>query len=286
MRWAWGCGVGLRCGEGGASVIEGVGFFEEVIVAAGVGGDLAGVDVEELGGDFADEVDVVGDEDEGSVIALEGELEGFDCMDVEVGCGLVHEEDIGWVDEELDEVEPGFFSAAEDLGFFVDIVPFEEEGAEDTAGFVFAHGGCAGEDFIEDGVLGVESCCAVLAEVANFGVMAEVTITLLAIDDAGEDFEEGGFTGAVGADEYDPFTAFDDEVEAGVDLVVAVGHMDIVEADGALSAARGVGDLEADGFAWGDGFFDEFHALDLFELTHGLGGLGGDGAEAVDKRLE
>ncbi len=170
--------------------------------------------MEEFGGDFTDEVDVVGDENEGAVVALEGELEGFDRMDIEVGGGFIHEEDVGGVDEKFDEVEPGFFSAAEDLGFFVDIVSFEEEGAEDTAGFVFAHGGGAGEDFIEDGAFGVEGSGAVLAEVADFGVMAEVAVALLAIDDAGEDFEEGGFTGAVGAYEDDTFTAFDEEVEA------------------------------------------------------------------------
>lgn len=62
-------------------------------------------------GEGADEVDVVGDEDEGAFVGFEGVDEGVDGEDVEVGGGLVHEEEVGGIDEEFDEVEAGFFSS-------------------------------------------------------------------------------------------------------------------------------------------------------------------------------
>ncbi len=125
-----------------------------------------------------------------------------------------------------------------------------------------------------------------LAVVADFGVVAGLAFALLEFDDAGEDFEEGGFAGAVGSDEDGAFAAFYFEVEAVVNFVRAVGHVDAFQADGALAAARGRGDLEAEGLARRSRFFDEFKALNLFEFAHGLGGLGGDGAEAVGEFLE
>ena len=47
-----------------AFVIQGAGLFEEVVIAAGVGTDLSSGDVQDLGREFADEVHVVGDEDQ------------------------------------------------------------------------------------------------------------------------------------------------------------------------------------------------------------------------------
>ena len=55
-----------------------------------------------------------------------------------MGRRLVHEEEVGRVDEEFDEVEPALFAAAEDFGFLVDVVFSEKEGAENAAGVVFA----------------------------------------------------------------------------------------------------------------------------------------------------
>jgi hypothetical protein len=73
-------------------------------------------------------------------------------VDVEVGGGLIHEEEVGGIDEELDEVEAALLAAAEDAGFLVDLVLAEEEGAEDGAGVVFAESAVAGHDFLEDGL--------------------------------------------------------------------------------------------------------------------------------------
>ena len=272
---------GLAGGEGGAVVADGASFFEEVVVAAGIRGDAARVDMEDFGGEFTDEMDVVADEDERAFVAAEGEDEGFDRMDIEVGGGLIHEEEVGGIDEELDEIEAGFFSTGKDLGFFVDFVFAKEEGAENASGFIFGECAIGVHDFLEDGFVGVEGGGAVLAEVADFGIEAEFPFTALGFEDTAEEFEEGAFAAPVGADEDGAFAAFDIEIEATVDGIFGVTEVNFFEADDALATARGLRDLEAERFAWGDGFFDEIHAFDLLEFAHGLAGLGGDLAEAI-----
>ena len=135
-------------------------------------------------------------------------------------------------------------------------------------------------------MVGVKRRGAMLAEVADLGIATVGDFAFLEFDFVGEDFEKGGFASAVGADEGDAFATFDLEVEAAIDDMVAVGHVDAFEQDGALAAAFGLRDAETERFFRGLGALDFFHALDLLELALGLGGFGGDGAEAVGEFLE
>ena len=90
-----------------------------------------------------------------------------------MGGGLVHEEEVGRVHEELDEVEPALLTAGEDLALFVNVLTAEEEGAEDGAGVVLTKLGGAAADFFEDAEFGVQGVAAVLREVTDAGVGAE-----------------------------------------------------------------------------------------------------------------
>ena len=83
--------------------------------------------MEHFGGQLADEMDVVGDKDQCSLVTCEREDERFDAVDVEVGRRLVHEEEVRRVHQEFDEVEPTFFTAAQNPGFFVNVILAEKE---------------------------------------------------------------------------------------------------------------------------------------------------------------
>ena len=187
---------------------------------------MAGVDVENAIRELPDEVNIVGDEHQSAFVGFESQNEGLDCENVEVSGWLIHQENVWGIDEELDEVEAGFFATAEDGGFFEDVVALEKEGTKDAAGFVLSEGSVGGEDFIEEGVGGIERGSAVLAEVADLGIAAVSKFAFLELDFAGKDFEEGGFAGAVRADEGDAFATLDLEVEAAIDDMIAVGHVD------------------------------------------------------------
>src|SRR5947207_2879502 len=55
-------------GERGAFVIERSGFLQEIIVAAAIRHQLAGMDVQDLGGEMPDKMDVVRDEDQCALV--------------------------------------------------------------------------------------------------------------------------------------------------------------------------------------------------------------------------
>ena len=60
-------------GQRGALIIRGAGLLQEIIVAALVGSDFAGVDVQHPGREVTDEMHVVRDEDQRPLIALQGQ---------------------------------------------------------------------------------------------------------------------------------------------------------------------------------------------------------------------
>lgn len=129
---------------------------------------MTSVDVEDAVGELPNEVHIVRDEDQRAFIGFEREDEGFNGEDIKVRGGLVHQEEVRGINQELDEVESGFFAAAEDSGFLKDVVAFEEEGAENASGFVLAERAVRGEDFVEEGIVGIKRGGTVLAEVADF----------------------------------------------------------------------------------------------------------------------
>ena len=73
--------------------------------------DCAVLEMPEAGGDFVDEVVVVGDEKDGAFVALEGDVKGVDGFQVEVAGGLVEDEDVGLGEDELAEGQAGLFAA-------------------------------------------------------------------------------------------------------------------------------------------------------------------------------
>ena len=93
----------------------------------------SGVEVPEAGGDFVDQVVVVGDQQHRAFVALEGDVEGVDGFEVEVVGGLVEDEDVGLGEDELAEDEARLFAAAERLGLLVAFFAAEEHLAEDAA---------------------------------------------------------------------------------------------------------------------------------------------------------
>ena len=125
-----------------------------------------------------------------------------------------------------------------------------------------------------------------LGEVADADIVSFRACAALEREKSGEDFEEGGFAGAVGSDEHGALSAFDGEVEVLVDDMVTVGLAHVFEDHGALSAPGWLGKAEFDGRL---GVLRRGEALDAGQLLDaflGLGGFARFSAEAVDEILE
>ena len=137
-----------------------------------MGGDNAVVHMKDLCGEFPDEVDIVTDEDQRSLVGSESHDQGFDGVDVEVGCGLVHEEEVWRIDEEFYKIQPGLLPSAQDRGFLEDVILAKEEGAENAPGIIFGEFAIGGLDLVEDRFVRVERGRAVLAEVTDLRIRA------------------------------------------------------------------------------------------------------------------
>ena len=74
---------------------------------------LAVGDLEDLGGEGVTEVVVVGNVEDGAVVAEEGLLELLDAWEVEVRGGFVEDEESGVVGEHGDDLEAGFLATRE-----------------------------------------------------------------------------------------------------------------------------------------------------------------------------
>ena len=286
----FGPGVGEAGGEGGAG-IGGFRFLEEIIVVAEVRREAAAVDVEDILREGADEVHVVTDEDERAFVVFQRVDEGVDRLDVQVRRRLVHEEEIWRLHEDAGEGEAGFFAAGEHGDRFVDVVFAEEKRAENGASLLLGELILVRTErhhVFEHGRVGIEVIEAVLREVAGDDVAAEVALAALDLDDAGEDFEERGFAGAVGADEDDALAALGGEVEIAVNDVRAVGLADVFQVDDLQAGARRLRELEVHLAQFLGGFLDGgfFQALDLFLFGFRARGHRGFGAEAIHEDLE
>jgi len=266
-------GVAEAGGEGSAGV-AGVGFFQKIIVVAGIRCEAAGMDVEHGFRQRTDEVDVVADEDQRAFVVFERTDEGVDGLNIKVSRRLVHQEEVGRFHEDAGEGKAGFFTAGEDADGFVHVVFAEEESAEDGAGLLLGEQiliGAQRHHVLEHGCVGIEVIETVLGEVTGNDVAAEFAQTALDRDDVGENFEEGGFAGAVGADEDDALTSLSGEVEVFVDDVVAVGLLHMLKFDDFQPGTRGLRELEVH-FPQFFGRFvngDFFKAFDLFLFGFG-----------------
>ena len=103
------------------------------MVIAGVRRELAGVDVQDAGRDRADEMDVVADENERPFVLFERADQGIDRADIEVRRRLIHEQQIGRMEQQLDEREPRFLAAAQDADRFENVVAAKKKRAENRA---------------------------------------------------------------------------------------------------------------------------------------------------------
>ena len=173
----------------------------------------------------------------------------------------------------------------------MDVVLAEEEGAEHAAGLLLGEAVLRGAKFhhvLKDGQLRVEVVDAVLGEVARDHVAAFLAEAAVDRDDAGEDLEQRGLAGAVGADEHRALAAFALEVEVLVDDVVAVGLPDVLELHHLQARAGRLREAELDLLQVVLRLVDRdlLEAGDLLLLGLRAGGHRGLGAEAVDERLQ
>ena len=253
--------------------------------------DCAGLAVcfenEQRGGDLVDEEAVVGDGDDRAGEVDQGAFHDLDAGEVEVVGGFVEDQDLGAGEEAAGEGDAGFLATGEGAdalreGGFGEAHEFEEfvdllAGGLECEAFFAADG----VDGVGDGVGEIEMFEGVV-EGDALGAAEPFDAAGVGGFVFGEDFEEGGFAAAIGADDDEALAAGEVEGDVLEEEVVFVGFGEAgedAEAFGAAEVLVEAGDDGVDGFGF-EGFFDvgEF-ALDvaggifggIFAVGDGLG---------------
>ena len=178
--------------------------------------DAAVFEGHDLVADAVEEVAVVGDADDGAFEDGEGFFQHAEGGEVEVVGGLVENDEVAAVLEDLGEHEAGAFATGEEVDALVDAVVAEEETFEVGAGgdglvaeeeLVAAVG-----DFVEEGAGAVELHPA-LVDVVNFDALAENSAAGGGLDLVEAKLEEGGLAGAVAAHDAGALAGAELEVE-------------------------------------------------------------------------
>src|SRR6266850_2451699 len=98
-------GQALKVLHGGTEVAvdlqRGAGLFEVILVIARVVRQLTDADAHDVVGQNADEIDVVADENERAFVTVQSGGERVDARNVEMRGRLVHQDQVGRIEEEL-----------------------------------------------------------------------------------------------------------------------------------------------------------------------------------------
>ena len=179
------------------------------------------------------------DQHDGAGEVLQGVLEHVYRVDVQVVGGLVQAQERLGGHEHLGQGQARLFATGEDANLLLDgIVVAKQEGAQQAA--LLRHGplGRDGVDLLQDGIgLGHTLEC-VLGVVGDADVGAQVARAGGGRLQASEDLHERGLAGAVGADERHVLAAVELEVDIAVDVFVAVGLGDALQAHDHIAGAR------------------------------------------------
>ena len=117
---------------------------------------MEGADDKELVDDLIEEVAIVGDDEHGAVVGVEGGFEDFAGGHIQVVRRLIHEDGVGGVEDHFAHGDTGAFAAGEDADFFIGGVAGEEEHAGEVAHFLLVGGDFGGLEFFDDVVFEVE----------------------------------------------------------------------------------------------------------------------------------
>jgi hypothetical protein len=105
-----------------------------------------------------------------------------------MGRGFVHQEKVGWIEEEFDESEAGFFPSAEDSHRFEDIVPAKKKGTENGSSGLLAYGVGGVEYRFENLVFHIERIAPMLGEVSDPDIVTEDSFAALNGEGSAEEF--------------------------------------------------------------------------------------------------
>src|SRR6185437_12378214 len=202
------------------------------------------------GRDAIEEIAVVADDDDGAGIVAQHLLQQVEGFEVEVVGGLVEDEDITGQRQEARKAQAAAFAARQFFDRGAGLLGREQEVlhvAHDVLGHAIddQRVGPAGGDRLLEGRGRIEPGAA-LVEGRDFEVGAEADAAGVGGELAGEQLDQRGLAGAIGADDADAVAADDAGGEVADDETVAETLADVFGLEHHLAREVGLGDAELD----------------------------------------
>src|SRR5438105_920427 len=91
------------------------------------------------GGDFIDQVVIVGHQQGSTLVALQGNVQRVDGFQVKVVRGFIEHEEVGFLQHEFAEQEPRRFAAGKDVGALIGLVTRKQHLGQQSA-YLFVGG--------------------------------------------------------------------------------------------------------------------------------------------------
>ena len=223
--------------------------------------------------------------DDGAVEVAYGGLEHVLGAHVQVVGGLVEDEEVHRLEQQLDHGQAAALAAREHLDLLVRRLAAKHERAQYVADAQADVALGHAVDGVEHRQLAVEQLGLVLRVVADFDVMAQLEVALKGYF-AHDTLDEGGLAFAVLADKGHLFAALDGEVHVVEHAVVAVVLAHVLADDGIVARARAGRELQAQAGGVDLVNLDGHNLFQLLDAALHLYGLGGLVAEALNEVLD
>ncbi len=274
--------LGLRRGRGRDLLLQAV---QVQLVVTLERSDAARLHLDDAVGDAADQVTVVGDQDQRTLVCDERLLQRVTALDVQVVRRLVHAQQVVGRDEQLRERKARALAAGEDRHRLVHVVAGEQEPPQEVAR---AEAGVRRDralELLHHAVAGIQRLDLMLGEVPDERVRAEPPFAGLRLQRAGQQLQQGGLAGAVRPHERYLLAPLDRHVQIAVHLHVPVCEVHTGELHHHAAGARRRGEPQAHRAAAARRRFDPLELVQLLDARLHLLRLRVLVAEALDEPL-
>src|SRR3990172_5234529 len=151
------------------------------------------IHLDDLRRDLINQMAVVSNQTDRSLKLFQGHFEDVSGRNIEMTGRLIEQQKIGGVEEHLCQNQPALLSSAQNRDLFLDLLPAEEERAQQGAklclGFIRGNG----KDFFKNGMLRVKEIELVLCEISPGHILSQFHPAFFKIENAGQDLEQRRF---------------------------------------------------------------------------------------------
>src|SRR3954469_13401214 len=140
---------------------------------------MSGIHVYDVIGECPDEIDIVADKNKCSLELVQCKRQSIDAGHVEMSSWLIHEQEIGRVQQEFDQCKTAFFTTAQYVDLFENIIAAKQKASKQRSNRLLRDPLRCVESLLQHRAFGFEHVDTVLGIISGFNIMSERPFALL-----------------------------------------------------------------------------------------------------------